>query len=313
MVPSQEQASAVKEPCWIEFTIFLRLLRVSRMKHSSGSSGHHYRAGNIFAFMTSPLTEYSAKKTGRYAALKILGKMDEECVCFAVFDGIFDHHPSLEELSGCSVLRSVRFSYEGEPAVSSTHLEEVNDLEDFRYVGHVEVSPAEVELRNQCRSYGSWNHATIDAEGEWRWCNDRDQVENEFARSKAARDEDARVEQERYEQRLKTLSWEKLRQEEPFPRWDTHPPFPPPAFVALARKRIHAAALELRELGTSPKKRDVRTVLRSCVEWFNAKDAEFDFVIETEEREDICQALFELATLARHGSLIAEVNEWRDW
>ena len=39
--------------------------------------------------------------------------------------------------------------------------------------------------------------------------------------------------------------------------------------------------------------------LESCVEWFNAKDLEFGNVIETEEREDICAVLEELAFVWR--------------
>jgi hypothetical protein len=36
-------------------------------------------------------------------------------------------------------------------------------------------------------------------------------------------------------------------------------------------------------------------------------------VIETEEREDICAALEELAFVARQKGLVAEIDEWRDW
>jgi hypothetical protein len=71
--------------------------------------------------------------------------------------------------------------------------------------------------------------------------------------------------------------------------------------------------LILQALGPKPKKAPVRAVLKACVEWFNAKDAEFGGMIETEEREDICAALEELATVARHRSLTREVDEWRQW
>jgi hypothetical protein len=57
--------------------------------------------------------------------------------------------------------------------------------------------------------------------------------------------------------------------------------------------------LELQALGPKPKKAQVRATLKSGVEWFNAKDAEFHGVIETEEREDICLLLEELAFVAR--------------
>jgi len=104
-----------------------------------------------------------------------------------------------------------------------------------------------------------------------------------------------------------------LLEEQPLSRWNEHPPFPPPEFVAAARDRIRSTILMLQALGPQPKKGPVRAALKACVEWFNAKDAEFGGVIETEEREDICAALEELATVARHRSLMREVDEWREW
>ena len=38
---------------------------------------------------------------------------------------------------------------------------------------------------------------------------------------------------------------------------------------------------------------------RACVDWFNVTDSEFGNVIETEERDDICAVLEELAFVAR--------------
>jgi hypothetical protein len=121
------------------------------------------------------------------------------------------------------------------------------------------------------------------------------------------------AERERYEKRLKDLTWEKLLEEQPLARWDEHPPFPPPRFTAAAREQIRAVIRELQVLGPKPPKSKVRTALKACVQWFNAKDAEFDDVIETEEREDICSTLVELAFVARHPSLADEIHDWRTW
>jgi hypothetical protein len=118
---------------------------------------------------------------------------------------------------------------------------------------------------------------------------------------------------ERYEKRLKTLTWAMLLEEKPFPRWNEHPPFPPPEFTAAARDRIRSTILALQALGPRPKKGQVRETLKGCVEWFNAKDVEFGGVIESEEREYISEALEELAVVARHLSLAREIDEWREW
>ena len=76
---------------------------------------------------------------------------------------------------------------------------------------------------------------------------------------------------------------------------------------------IHRACETLQELGPKPKKTNVRKVLRTLVEWFNRADEEAGGVIETEEREDICAALEEIAFVARQESLANEIDEWRTW
>jgi C4-dicarboxylate-specific signal transduction histidine kinase len=135
----------------------------------------------------------------------------------------------------------------------------------------------------------------------------------EVERAHRARDARLAAERERYNKRLKTLTWEQLLNEQRFSRWNVHPPFPPPAFVAAARDRIHSTILELQALGPKPTKAQVRAKLKACVEWFNVKDVEFGQVIETEEREDICEVLGELAFVARHRSLVNEIDDWRTW
>jgi hypothetical protein len=121
------------------------------------------------------------------------------------------------------------------------------------------------------------------------------------------------AQRKRRDERLKTLTWDQLLDEQPFARWIEHPPFPPPAFVSAARDHIRSTIEALKALGREPKKREAREVLRACVEWFNAKDVEFGNVIETEERDDICALLEELSSVAGHRSLMEEIHGWRDW
>lgn len=84
-------------------------------------------------------------------------------------------------------------------------------------------------------------------------------------------------------------------------------------FAKAARERIHSSVRMLQALGPKPRRPQVREILKSCVEWFNAEDAKFGGVIETEEREDICAALEEIAVVARQKTLAFEIDEWRDW
>ncbi|HZO48263.1 MAG TPA: hypothetical protein VFB68_20370 [Xanthobacteraceae bacterium] len=186
-------------------------------------------------------------------------------------------------------------------------------MDDLRFVGSVSISPEEADLVPTCPSIGTWTVASAHAEGEWRWRNDRTAFEEEVERARQVRNARAAAERERYEKRLKLLTWEQLLEEQLLARWNEHPPFPPPDFVADARKFLRSVIVELQSLGPKPKKAQVRAVLKACVDWFNRKDTEFGQVIETEEREDICAVLEEFAVVAGHKSLVTEIDTWREW
>jgi hypothetical protein len=272
------------------------------------------QAGNIYSFRTSPITEFSPQETNRYAALKILGFIDGR-VCFVVLDGIFDRHPKLDQVSALAWLTIRRDPHWQipRPAWCTTPKNWKCDLEDLHFVGSVNILPEEAALVPTCPSIGHWIVANAHAEGEWRWRNDRTAFAEEIGRAKQVRNERVAAERDRYEKRLKSLTWEQILEESLLPRWNEHPPFPPPDFVAAARDRLRSTIAELQSLGPKPKKAQVRVVLKACVDWFNRKDAEFGQVIETEEREDICTVLEEFATVAGQRSLVAEIDAWREW
>lgn len=280
-------------------------LKSSRQQQSPAGRG--FQAGDIYSFRTSPITELSLKETGRYAVLKVLGFKDKG-VYHVVLDGVFDRHPTLAQASTLPWLNTARG-----PACRCTHMDWEIDLEDFRYSGSVALSQADVRLISTCRSHGPWSGASTLAEGQWRWRNDRAAYEEERERERQAREARFVAERERYERRLKTLTWERLLEEQPFSRWNEHPPFPPPDFTAAARDQIRSVIVKLQALGLKPKKAQVRAVLKACIEWFNTQDAKFSGVIETEEREDICAALEELAFVAGQRSLVDEIDGWRKW
>jgi hypothetical protein len=278
----------------------------------SGASQRDYRAGDVYSFRTSPATEVSPKETGRYAALKVLGQKIG-LVCYVVLDGVFDRHPGLSDVSHLPHLRNSKFAHKGNPASCFVRLGWENNLEDLRYVGTVLLTKEDADALASCRSIGPWSTASSHAEGEWRWRNDRRAYQEEVERSEKARDSRRSAEHERRNDRLKTLTWETLLSEQPFSRWNEHPPYPPAEFVTAANERVLSAIRELRALGQRPKKGQVRAALKALVEWFNEKDAEFGEVIETEEREDIYRVLEEPATVAGQASLVGEIDEWRLW
>jgi hypothetical protein len=275
-------------------------------------AGRPYLAGDFYSFQTTPEMECGPKETGRFAAIKVFG-FEGEAIGVALLDCIFENHPTLEQVKNLPVMRQRRFNFQGTLAVCFVGIDYENDLEDFKYLGTCPTSPADTALLTICRSYSAWTWASFNAEGEWLWKHDRPAYEQEVRLKHEAFLARIAAERERLKTRLKTLTWGALLAETPFSRWDSHPPFPPPEFVTAAREQIHSAARALQALGPKPRRAEVRTILKSCVEWFNGKDAEFGGVIETEEREDICAALEELAFVARQKGLVAEIDEWRDW
>jgi hypothetical protein len=149
--------------------------------------------------------------------------------------------------------------------------------------------------------------------GHWRWANDREAFVIEFEKKNAKNEAERAAKEERYRTRLSKLTWEQLQSETPFERWTPSPPFPPEEFTEAARATIRSARDALRDLGPKPRRADVRAVLKKTVIWFNEADVKAGGVIETEEREEICAVLEELAHVARQKGLVDEIDEWRDW
>lgn len=155
--------------------------------------------------------------------------------------------------------------------------------------------------------------ASHDAEGEWRWVHDQDAYQREVQADTEARGAKQQRLQHRYDHRLKSLTWEIVQAETLFTRWEPSPPFPSVCFRDALRLLFRDATRTLAALGQKPPKKSVREILRSLVAQINRLDVEQGHVIETEEREDIHEALHELAFLSRHPKLVVEMDTWRTW
>lgn len=276
--------------------------------------------GYVYSLLTSPFSEFAASETGRYAAFKIIGANVDKLVV-AVYDGIWPSPPSLAEFRKAKVLREHRFAHTGREAIFGTLLQwwSVDDFKELRLIGVDQPSRHELmeAEKNFAHAVGSRTASTrfinYAAEGEWRWANDRTAFEDEMRQKKEKEDAVRKAAEERYKNRLSKLTWQQLLSEPVFERWSPSPPFPPEKFAAAAREKIRSTCHELQELGPKPRKADVRRILKDCVLWFNRVDDEAGGVIETEEREDICAILEEMAFVAKQKSLVEEVDMWRDW
>jgi hypothetical protein len=278
-------------------------------------------AGQVYSFKTKPYSEFSPPATDRYAAFKIL-RADDKHITVAVLDGIWPGVPTLKEARKASIVDEHRFAHTGRPAVFGVNREwwtPADDLDELRFVGMLTVSSTERSFAAATAGFGvgsrfSTIHAVdYTAEGEWRWSNDRDTFISESQQKKAKDEAERAAKEERYRNRLSKLTWDQLLSETSFSRWSPSPPFPPEDFTNAARAMIRSSCKALKELGQKPRRADVRAILKKTVLWFNDADEKAGRVIETEEREDICAVLEEMAYVARQEMLVDEINEWREW
>lgn len=278
-------------------------------------------AGQVYSFQTRPYSEFGPAHTGRFAAIKILGA-DDQHVVVAVLDRVWPEAPTGKDIRGVSIINEHRFAHTGRPAVfgvSRNWWKPESDLDEFNFAGTLPVSRAEQSHVDAVANYApgsrlstlhAANHA---AEGEWRWANDRDAFVVEVEKRNAKNETERAAKEERYRTRLSKLTWAQLRSETPFERWTPSPPFPSEEFTTAARATIRNAYDALEQLGQKPRRADVRAILKRTVNWFNEADEEAGGVIETEEREDICAVLEEMAHVARQKVLVEEIDEWREW
>jgi hypothetical protein len=178
----------------------------------------------------------------------------------------------------------------------------------FRRLGVIEPSREEQQL--ECNSFAYWDNFPLQVLLQWRWDHDREALlaeeETERQQEELARQEAA----SRPDPRLLALSWESLRNEKLFAGWQ--------GYVQLgqlrgSRKIMRQAIDALEALGPEPPEWAVLDVLRRTVEHFNALDEETDHFIDTIEREDICERLYDLVHLTGLEGLDEVADCWRDW
>lgn len=290
-----------------------------------------YKAGEVYAFKTSPFNSFSAPDTQRYACLKILSPITtayeakDSLVTYVVLENVFLSPPSLDDIRKLGPLVRKRFAYgqltpfqrmsKSPPknyATNSARLDWEPDLLDFTLVGALPLSDGDKALAEKNASYSIWRAASADAEGEWRWEHDNEKLLSEHAIQKEENARRKQAEKARFENRLSKLTWEQLLQEDCFERWKESPPFPPQAFKDALRQRINLSISELQSLGTKYPRARVRKILKSLVNDITVLDQKFDFVIETEEREDIYNVFDDLTFLSKQRGLMVEIPDWHD-
>jgi len=195
-------------------------------------------------------------------------------------------------------------------ATNSARLDWQPDLQEFTLIGSLPLTEQEILLGENNSSYSAWCFASLDAEGEWRWEHDKETLLAEDVLQKEENERRKQAEKARFENRLSKLTWEKLLAVDCFERWKESPPFPPQAFKDALRKRINLSISELQSLEGKYPRAKVRKILKSLVNDIAALDQKFDFVIETEEREDIYNVFDDITFLSKQRVLMKEIPDW---
>jgi hypothetical protein len=181
----------------------------------------------------------------------------------------------------------------------------------FRLLGVLTPSPR--ERATECWSWGRWEFFALQALLEWRWKHDRKALLAEEARrtaAQAARDAEAETKRRT---RLAGQTLEGLSRRRFFSSWSRPPAHPSPELTRASRALLREAVERLLGLGPGARQTSKIKILRDCVEAFNRLDEENDHFIETDEREDICEQLEEIAYACGLGHRVTEAYEGRDW
>lgn len=183
--------------------------------------------GTILGFETDPAFDWDPP-TGRFGAIKILGVDQWGNRVVATLAGVFTTMPTLADVATAPVLTLNRFSFNGRPAVFGTSGFDAATQDSLTPLGVVSITDHERRLAEACATISAPSRCMFNLEAEWRWEHDHHDYIASHERKKADDDERRRQADERYETRLKGLTWGQLRDETHFDRWKPSPPFPPP-------------------------------------------------------------------------------------
>ncbi len=280
------------------------------------------QVGDVFGFPTLAHFEANPPVTGRFGALKILlvqPSRGADRVTVAVLGGCWSSMPALADVASARILRPTLFAHSGiTPDVFAANWD-IQSIAPLVLLGNISLDAEQSAFAEKYREpaagyiFGFLAGALAIVEGQWRWDNDREALIAEEKERKRREEEKRRLAEERYQKRLKGLTWATLESERPFKAWSPSPPFPPREFTEKLTIWTYDLYRQLQALGPKPKKAEVRKVMKDFVAGVNVLDEEMNHPIETEERERLCEVIEEALHVARHRSLMDEVDEWRDW
>lgn len=304
-----------------------------------------FREGEIYSFRTKPVYPREPGAGERHAVFKVIGE-HEDCMCFALLDGNFDHAPAFEEAAHLPPMPDTRTgaAIQFDPETWAAMTDEIRaglteimrremepkfyilrvlkdwlgpsrDLDALQRLGESALTAWDKQtlVTTIGSSYAGLEWLNTDADLEWLKKAQPEAYARGSVQAAAEYKEKIAAMRAKELRRRKELTWERLLAEPILPDWDSHPPFPPPDFTAAARSRLRALMDDARALGPKPKLGQVRDLLRACVLWFNEADEKAGNPIETEEREDLCEVLESVAIVMKKPSAFEAGDECRTW
>jgi hypothetical protein len=180
--------------------------------------------------------------------------------------------------------------------------------ESWRALGRIEPTPSEEQM--ECRAFGSWLYFPRLVLDHWHREHDPEALQRKAEQERVAAERARQEGLARHAKYLAGLTLDKLRNKRQFTEWRGHVP---QKALQACRDIFRDTIDALIDLGPKAKKRTKIAVLRQCIERLNELDKQHEQFICTIEREDLCEAFYEVTHAAGLKDCGDLADEWRDW
>jgi len=243
---------------------------------------------------------------GRLAAGRVLRRRFEGGGFAALVVGsswIGNVPPVLDHAELRSTLVLTHHSWKGQRNLFWTHL---RMPAEFQIIGQISLSDADLAVSSE--TFGGWQSVPLQTLLQWRWDHDRESLLREEAEQSAAKAERQRQVAQLRDEYRRTLTLDSLADRGWLETWrETSAECRHAEVQQLLQQLVQQ--LQAQTQRTKPR---VRKLLKQTVEALNRMESHQPF-IATVEREELCEALEQIACAAGFPALADEIDGWRHW
>ena len=284
------------------------------------------RVGDLIAFQIGQRDGWSAPNKDRWGVIKVLHIGERNAITVSVLDGLSEKCPSPLSVRFRRLLQEKRFkgnpralNLPGPETVTSL-IDERLELEAARIIGHERIFRAceKVALVNiQKNGFGKRiahiERVAIMLDHEDRAINDAERWQAEIKLDQGRWRLHLEKTEHRRRTRLRDIRLEALLAETQFSTWDSGADSMPTDFTARIRGHAKLLITDLASLGPKPQRPKARKLLVEFVVWVNEFDFRSNYIIATEQRDDLMQFLEEVCWSIKQKPLLAEIDAQRNW